>query len=165
MKQEEAMKITLVTVGKIKEKFYEEAVAEYVKRLGSYCRLEIVQVADEKTPDGAGDGLKEQILEKEGARILSHLKDGAYVIALAIEGKMLDSEELAEKMEELGVRGVSHIQFVIGGSLGLSEKVMKRADFALSFSRMTFPHQLMRVILLEQIYRSYRISLGMPYHK
>lgn len=159
------MKITVIAVGKIKEKFFEQAVAEYGKRLGSYCKLEIVQVADEKTPDRLDGSLAEQVKEKEGARILSHVKDGAYVIALAVEGKMMSSEELADKIDSLGIGGVSHIQFIIGGSLGLSEAVMRRADFSLSFSRMTFPHQLMRVILLEQIYRSYRISLGMPYHK
>ncbi|MGN0372990.1 MAG: 23S rRNA (pseudouridine(1915)-N(3))-methyltransferase RlmH [Enterocloster sp.] len=159
------MKITLVTVGKIKERYFEDAIAEYSKRLSRYCRLEIVQVADEKTPDGAGEALERQIKEKEGQRILANIKDGAYVIALAIEGKMLSSEEMAARIRKLGVDGVSHIVFVIGGSLGLSEEVMKRADYALSFSKMTFPHQLMRVVLLEQIYRSYRIIAGEPYHK
>ena len=159
------MKITLVTVGKIKEKFFEDAIAEYSKRLSRYCKLEIIQVADEKTPDKASDVVEAQIKDKEGERILSHIKDDAYVIALAIEGKMLDSEELAEKIGQLGVSGVSQIVFVIGGSLGLSRKVMRRADYALSFSRMTFPHQLMRVVLLEQIYRGYRILNNQPYHK
>ena len=156
------MKITVIAVGKIKERFFEAAISEYAKRLSRYCKLEIVQVADEKTPDRAGAAVEEQIKDREGERILSHIKDGAYVIALAIEGKMLDSEELAEKIDRLGINGVSH---VLGGSLGLSERVMKRADFALSFSKMTFPHQLMRVVLLEQIYRSYRIIEGAPYHK
>lgn len=159
------MKITLVTVGKIKEKYLEAAIAEYSKRLSRYCRLEIVQVADEKTPDKAGETLEQQIREKEGERILSHLRDSAYVVALAIDGKQLSSEELAELVEGLGVKGESHIQFVIGGSLGLADSVLKRADYKLSFSRMTFPHQLMRVILLEQIYRSYRIISKEPYHK
>ena len=159
------MKITLVTVGKIKEKFFEDAIKEYSKRLSRYCKLEIVEVADEKTPDGASETLNAQIKEKEGQRILSLIRDDAYVIALAIEGKMLDSEELAERIEKLGVSGISQIVFVIGGSLGLSAQVMKRADYALSFSRMTFPHQLMRVVLLEQIYRSYRIMNHQPYHK
>ena len=159
------MKITLVTVGKIKEKFFEDAIKEYSKRLSRYCKLEILQVADEKTPEGASEAVELQIKEKEGQRILSLIRDDAYVIALAIEGKMLDSEELAERIEKLGVSGISQIVFVIGGSLGLSAQVMKRADYALSFSRMTFPHQLMRVILLEQIYRSYRIIQGEPYHK
>ena len=159
------MKITLITVGKIKEKYLEAAIAEYSKRLSRYCRLEIIQVADEKTPDKAGEALETQIKEKEGERILAHIKDGAYVVALAIDGKQLSSEELAALVEDLGVRGESHIQFVIGGSLGLCGKVLDRADYKLSFSKMTFPHQLMRVILLEQIYRSYRIISGEPYHK
>lgn len=159
------MKITLVAVGKIKEKFFEDAISEYRKRLSRYCKMEIIQVADEKTPDGAGEALESQIKDKEGERILASIKDGSYVIALAIEGKMMNSEELAAKIENLGISGTSQIVFVIGGSLGLSSKVMARADFSLSFSRMTFPHQLMRVILLEQVYRSYRIIQGEPYHK
>lgn len=159
------MQITLVTVGKIKEKFYAGAIAEYSKRLSRYCRLEIVQVADEKTPDSAGDAVERQIKDREGERILSSIKDGAYVIALAIEGEMPDSVKLSEKINALGVGGTSRIVFVIGGSLGLSDAVLKRADYKLSFSRMTFPHQLMRVILLEQIYRSFRIMNGEPYHK
>ncbi len=159
------MKITILTVGKIKEKFFEQAVAEYSKRLSRYCKLEIIQVADEKTPDGASETVEEQIKEKEGNRILSQIKEDAYVIALAIEGKMLDSVELSEKLEKLGISGVSHIVIVIGGSLGLSKEVMQRADFSLSFSKMTFPHQLMRVIALEQIYRAYRIMNHQPYHK
>ncbi|MCB7317220.1 23S rRNA (pseudouridine(1915)-N(3))-methyltransferase RlmH [Lacrimispora sp. 210928-DFI.3.58] len=159
------MKITLVTVGKIKERYFEDAVKEYQKRLSRYCRLEILQVADEKTPDGASEAVERQIKEKEGQRILDNIRDGAFVVALAIEGEMLSSEQLAEKIDKLGIRGVSHIVFVIGGSLGLSEAVMNRADYALSFSKMTFPHQLMRVVLLEQIYRSYRIIAGEPYHK
>lgn len=159
------MKITLVTVGKIKEKFYTEAIAEYSKRLSRYCRLEIIQVADEKTPDGAGETLERQIKDREGERILAQIRDGAYVIALAIQGQMLSSEQLAAKIEQLGISGQSQIVLVIGGSLGLSDAVLKRADYQLSFSRMTFPHQLMRVILLEQIYRSYRIISGEPYHK
>lgn len=159
------MKITLITVGKIKEKYLEDAIAEYSKRLSRYCKLEIIQVADEKTPDRASEVVETQIKDKEGEKVLSHIKDTAYVVALAIEGKMVSSEELAELIDGLGVRGESHIQFVIGGSLGLSKKVLERADYKLSFSRMTFPHQLMRVILMEQIYRSYRIVNGEPYHK
>ncbi|MCD8169860.1 MAG: 23S rRNA (pseudouridine(1915)-N(3))-methyltransferase RlmH [Clostridiales bacterium] len=159
------MKITLVTVGKIKERYFEDAIKEYSKRLGRYCKLDIVQVQDEKTPDGASEAVERQIKDKEGQRILSNIKDGAYVIALAIEGRMLSSEELASRLQKLGVDGISHIVFVIGGSLGLSDEVMGRAHYALSFSKMTFPHQLMRVVLLEQIYRSYRIMAGEPYHK
>lgn len=159
------MKITVVAVGKIKEKFFADAVSEYRKWLGRYCKLEILQVADEKTPDGVSEALEKQIKDREGERILSHIRDGEYVFALAIEGKMMSSEEMAQKMERLGVEGRSQVVFVIGGSLGLSEAVIRRADEHLSFSKMTFPHQLMRVILLEQIYRSYRIMTGGPYHK
>ena len=159
------MKITCVVVGKIKEKYFTDAIKEYSKRLGRYCKLEILELADEKTPDGASEAEEQAIREKEGERILKALKDDAYVIALAIEGKMLDSVELSKKIESLGISGTSHIAFVIGGSLGLAPAVMKRADYALSFSRMTFPHQLMRVVLLEQLYRSYRILKNEPYHK
>lgn len=159
------MKITLITVGKIKEKYFTDAIAEYTKRLSRYCKLEILEVADEKTPDGASAALENQIKEKEGERILAKIPDGAYVTALAIEGKQLDSEELASQMERWNVNGISHLVFVIGGSLGLDPHVLKRADFKLSFSKMTFPHQLMRVILLEQIYRSFRIRNHEPYHK
>ena len=159
------MRITLLTVGKIKERYLADAIREYEKCLGRYCRLSIVETPDEKTPEGAGEALERKIKEKEGERLLARIREGDFVIALAIEGKMLSSEELAAKMERLGVDGISHIVFVIGGSLGLSPDVLRRADFALSFSRMTFPHQLMRVILLEQIYRSFRINSGEPYHK
>lgn len=140
-------------------------MAEYSKRLGRYCKLEIFQMADEKTPDGASLALEEQIKEKEGERILSKIPSGTYVIALAIEGRMLGSVELSKKLEELGTGGISHIVFVIGGSLGLSKAVLSRSDYQLSFSKLTFPHQLMRVMLLEQIYRSFRIIGNEPYHK
>ncbi len=159
------MKITCITVGKIKERYFTDAIREYSKRLGRYCKLEIIEVPDEKTPDGAGEAEELAIRQKEGERILKAIRDDAYIIALAIEGQMLDSVALSEKIEELGIRGESHIQFLIGGSLGLSPEVLKRADFLLSFSKMTFPHQLMRVILLEQLYRSYRIMKHEPYHK
>lgn len=159
------MKITIVTVGKIKEKYLKDAIAEYSKRLSKYCKLEIIEVADEKTPDNASAVVEEQIRAKEAERILKYVKEDAYVITLEIYGKQLTSEELADKIERLGVQGTSHIMLIIGGSIGLGEEVLKRSDFALSFSKMTFPHQLMRVILLEQIYRSYRIISGEPYHK
>ncbi len=159
------MKITIISVGKIKEKYYRDAIKEYEKRLSRYCKLEIIEVEDEKTPDKASDALEDQIKAKEAERILKHIKDDAYLITLEIAGEMHNSEELAQKIEKLGTQGVSHIQFVIGGSLGLHNGVCNKADFALSFSKMTFPHQLMRVILLEQIYRSYRINNGEPYHK
>ena len=159
------MKITIVAVGKVKEKFYRDAIAEFEKRLSKYCKLEIVEVADEKTPYNASASQELQIKAKEGDRIPSSIKDDMHVIALAIEGKQLSSTELADKIDKLGISGRSSIAFVIGGSLGLDERVLKRADFKLSFSPMTFPHQLMRVILLEQIYRAYRIIAGEPYHK
>lgn len=159
------MKITVITVGKLKEAFYREAVSEYAKRLGRYCKLEIREVEDEKTPEGASDTAVEQLLKKEGERILRLLPESAYVVTLEIEGGMYDSETFAEKIRLLGIGGVSHIVFVIGGSLGLHNIIKKRADLAVSFSKMTFPHQLMRVVLLEQIYRAYRIINGEPYHK
>lgn len=159
------MKVTVIGVGKIKEKFFTQAIAEYQKRLSRYCKLEIIEVPDEKTPDGASENLENQIKAKEGARILNSIKEDAYVIALAIQGKKLDSVQFSKQIENLGIAGKSHIVFVIGGSLGLDQEVLCRADFLLSFSDMTFPHQLMRVILLEQLYRGYRIQYGEPYHK
>ncbi|MEE0753127.1 23S rRNA (pseudouridine(1915)-N(3))-methyltransferase RlmH [Frisingicoccus sp.] len=159
------MKISIICVGKIKEKFYRMALDEYSKRLSRYCKLEILEVADEKTPDNASNHEVELIKDKEGERILKNIRRDATVIALAIDGKMLSSEQLADKIRQLGVMGESHIQFIIGGSLGLSDRVLEAADMLLSFSKMTFPHQLMRVILLEQVYRSYRIIQGEPYHK
>lgn len=159
------MRITIACVGRVKEKYFTGAIEEYSKRLSRYCKLDIAEVADEKTPDGASDTLNRQIREREGRRLLDKIPEDAYVIALAIEGKQPDSMELSEKIGQLGIRGVSHIVFVIGGSLGLSAEVMKRANEAMSFSRMTFPHQLMRVILLEQVYRAYRIMNHEPYHK
>lgn len=159
------MKITLITVGKIREKYLKDAVSEYTKRLSKYCRLEIVELADEKTPEHAGRLQEEQIRKREAERILKYIRPDAFVITLEIAGRQLSSEELAEKIERLGVQGVSHIQFIIGGSIGLGRDVLEQSDFALSFSKMTFPHQLMRVILLEQIYRSYRIINQEPYHK
>jgi 23S rRNA (pseudouridine1915-N3)-methyltransferase len=162
---EEVMRITVICVVKIKEKYFTMGIEEYSKRLTRYCKLDIIELPDEKTPDNASASEELQIKKKEGERILKSVKDGAYVIALAIEGTMLTSEQLSEKMEALGVNGDSHIVFIIGGSLGLDEEVLKRADYKLSFSKMTFPHQMMRMILLEQIYRGYRIMKGEPYHK
>lgn len=159
------MNISVVCVGKVKEKYYRDAIAEYLKRLSKYCKIEVIEVADEKTPDNASENVELQIKAKEAERILKHIKDDMYVIALAIEGKKLDSVALSQKIEQLGVMGKSNIAFVIGGSLGLHPDVLKRADFKLSFSDMTFPHQLMRVILLEQVYRGYRIMNKEPYHK
>ncbi|MBE5955704.1 MAG: 23S rRNA (pseudouridine(1915)-N(3))-methyltransferase RlmH [Lachnospiraceae bacterium] len=159
------MKITIITVGKIKEKYLKDAIAEYSKRLSKYCKLDIIEVADEKTPDNASEVVENQIRSKEAERILKHVKEDAFVITLEINGKQLTSEELAKKIDTLGIQGHSHITFIIGGSIGLGQEVLSKSSFALSFSKMTFPHQLMRVILLEQIYRSYRIINGEPYHK
>lgn len=159
------MRITILCVGKIKEKFYRDAIAEYEKRLSRYCKFEVIEVADEKTPDHASDTEETMIKNKEADRMEKYLKDSSYVIALAIDGKQLDSVQLSGKLESLGTSGTSHIIFVIGGSLGLSDRILNRADYKLSFSKMTFPHQLMRVILSEQIYRSYRIMNHEPYHK
>lgn len=159
------MNITIVCVGKIKEKFYCQAIDEYMKRLSRYCQMKIIELKDEKTPDKAPLSVEEAIKDKEGDRILESIKEDGYVITLEINGKQLDSVELATTINQLGIQGQSNIYFVIGGSLGLSKKVSQRANYKLSFSKMTFPHQLMRVILLEQIYRSYRIIKGEPYHK
>ena len=159
------MKITILCVGKVKEKFYREGIEEFTKRLSRYCKLEIIEVPDEKTDENASETEIRLIKEKEGEKLLKNIKDDAYVISLCINGKQLDSEELSEKIEKLGIQGTSHIFFIIGGSLGLSDEIVNRSDFKLSFSPMTFPHQLMRLILLEQIYRSYRIMNHEPYHK
>ncbi len=159
------MKITVITVGKLKETYLKDAIAEYSKRLSKYCKLDIIEVADEKTPEHASEVVEEAIRTKEAERILKYVKDDAFVMTLEIGGKQLSSEAFAEKIEKLGVQGTSHIIFIIGGSIGLGKEVLAKSDFALSFSKMTFPHQLMRVILLEQIYRCYRINSNEPYHK
>ena len=159
------MKITIICVGKLKEDFYKKAVSEYAKRLGRYCRLEIIEVSDEKTPEDAGPVMEEQIKEREAARILKHVKEDAYVFTLEITGSQPDSLAFSRMLSRLTIQGKSHFQFIIGGSLGLHKSVSLAANQAVSFSNMTFPHQLMRVILLEQIYRSYRIMHGEPYHK
>ncbi|MCD8231488.1 MAG: 23S rRNA (pseudouridine(1915)-N(3))-methyltransferase RlmH [Clostridiales bacterium] len=159
------MNITIYTVGKIKESFYRQAIEEYTKRLSRYCKLKIVEAADEKIPDHASEALAAQIKDKEGQRLLAKIREDTYLIALAIDGKKMDSVAFSEKIQSLGLYGRSEIGFVIGGSLGLADAVLKRADFTLSFSDMTFPHQLMRVVLLEQIYRAYRIMNHEPYHK
>ena len=159
------MKITVLTVGKIKEKYLRDAIVEYTKRLSRYCKLEIIEVADEKTPDNASENAEEMIRQKEAERLLKYIREDAYLITLEIGGKQLTSEEFSEKIEKLGIQRTSHIIFVIGGSIGIGKAVLEKSDYALSFSKMTFPHQLMRVILLEQIYRGYRIMSGEPYHK
>lgn len=159
------MKITVICVGKSNEKFYTDAVKEYAKRLSRYCKLDIIEVADEKTVENASENVDLMIKRKEGDRILKNIPDDSYVIAMAIEGKMMTSAELSEKINDLAISGRSSITFIIGGSLGLAPEVMARADYKLSFSKMTFPHMLFRVMLLEQIYRSFRIINHEPYHK
>ena len=159
------MKITILCVGKCKEKYMQQAVAEYVKRLSRYVKMQIIEVPDEKTPEGASARQEEQIKEKEGKRLLEKIRSEDEVVVLAIEGEQMKSEEFAHQINQYGISGKGNVVFVIVGSLGLSHEVMKRANQKLSFSKMTFPHQLMRVILLEQIYRAYRIIKKEPYHK
>lgn len=159
------MQIDIICVGKVKEQYLRDAIAEYSKRLGRYYKLNILEVADEKTPEHASEGVERQIKAKEGERIAKHIKPGAYVIALAIDGQQVTSEGFARKIDQLGIQGVSHIQFVIGGSIGMDDAILRQANYKLSFSKMTFPHQLMRVILLEQVYRAYKINAHEPYHK
>ena len=159
------MKIRILCVGKIKEKFMREALGEYSKRLSRYIKLEITEVVDEKTPDSASEKEENQIRDKEAERLLKQIRQEDYVIALAIDGKMYDSVAFSKKLDRFGVLGRGSVVFVIGGSLGLGEQVLERADESISFSKMTFPHQLMRVILLEQIYRGYRILRNEQYHK
>lgn len=159
------MNISVIAVGKLKEKYLKMAIDEYSKRLSRYCKLEIIELPDEKTPDNASEKEEIQIKEKEGKLILSKIKDNSYVVAMDLKGKHLTSEEFSKFISNCGVMGNSNIVFVIGGSLGLSEEVIKRANYKLCFSKMTFPHQLFRVMLLEQIYRAYRIINNAPYHK
>ncbi|MUG01239.1 23S rRNA (pseudouridine(1915)-N(3))-methyltransferase RlmH [Bacillus tequilensis] len=159
------MNINIVTIGKLKEKYLKQGIEEYTKRLSAYAKIDIIELPDEKAPENLSDQDMKIIKDKEGDRILSKINPDAHVIALAIEGKMKTSEELADTIDKLATYGKSKVTFVIGGSLGLSDAVMKRADDKLSFSKMTFPHQLMRLILVEQIYRAFRINRGEPYHK
>ena len=159
------MKITIISVGKIKEKYFVDAINEYSKRLSKYCKLNIVEVKDEKTKENASVTEEDIVKETEGKRILEKISDSSKVIALAIEGVEYDSVELAKQLESYRLSGTSDLTFIIGGSLGLHKSVLDRADLKLSFSKMTFPHQMMRVILLEQIYRSFRIINNEPYHK
>ncbi len=159
------IKISIVSVGKIKEKYIKLGIDEFSKRLSKYCKLEIIEVSDEKAPENLSNKEIMMIKNKEGFSILSKIKDGAYIIALDIQGRSISSEDLADNLERLSIMGKSQLYFVIGGSLGLSEEVLSRADMKLSFSKMTFPHQLMRLILLEQVYRAFRINSGQPYHK
>ena len=159
------MKIKIVTVGKLKEKYLKDGIAEYSKRLSRFANLEMIELADEKTPDRASDSENQKILELEGTRILSKIGDRDFVIVLAIEGKILSSEEFSKQLEQAPINGFSTLTFVIGGSLGLSPQIKKRANLSISFGRLTLPHQLMRLVLVEQIYRAFTIQQGSPYHK
>lgn len=159
------MNIDIICVGKIKEKYLADAITEYSKRLSRYCNLNIIEVSDEKTVENASEVVNERIKQAEAERILKYIKKDSMLVTLEIDGKMISSTELAEKINKWGVDGYSDIQFVIGGSIGLHKTIIDKALFHLSFSKMTFPHQLMRVILLEQIYRAYRINNNEPYHK
>ena len=159
------MNISIITVGKLKEKYLKQGIAEYTKRLSAYAKVEEIELADEKAPENLSENDMLIVKQKEGERILAKISPDTYVIALAIEGSMKSSEQLAANLDRLATYGRSKVAFVIGGSLGLSEDVMKRADETLSFSKMTFPHQLMKLILLEQIYRAFRINRNEPYHK
>jgi 23S rRNA (pseudouridine1915-N3)-methyltransferase len=157
--------ISIITVGKLKEKYLRQGIEEYLKRLTAYAKVEMVEVADEKAPEELSELEMLQVKQKEGERILAKISQDTYVIALAIQGKLQSSEELAKNLDQLATYGKSKVAFVIGGSLGLSDEVIKRSNEQLSFSRMTFPHQLMRLILVEQIYRAFRINRNEPYHK
>ena len=157
--------ISIISVGKLKEKFLKQGINEYLKRLKPYAKVEIIEVPDEHAPEHLSESEMEQVKQKEGERILNKLSHDTYVITLEIEGTMLSSEQLAKKLDQLATYGKSKLVLVIGGSLGLSKDVLKRSDFSLSFSKMTFPHQLMRLVLLEQVYRAFKINRGEPYHK
>lgn len=159
------MKIKIVTVGKLKEKYLKDGIAEYAKRISRFATVEMIELADEKTPDRASDSENAKILDVEGNRILSKIGEREFVVVLAIEGKTLSSEEFSKQLEQASINGSSTLTFVIGGSLGLSKEVKKRANLSVSFGRLTLPHQLMRLVLIEQIYRAFTIQQGSPYHK
>ncbi|MCO7042658.1 23S rRNA (pseudouridine(1915)-N(3))-methyltransferase RlmH [Staphylococcus hominis] len=159
------MKITILAVGKLKEKYWKQAIAEYEKRLGAYSKIEMIEVPDEKAPENMSDKEIEQVKEKEGQRLLAKIKPQATVITLEIQGKMLSSEGLAKELQQRMTQGQSDFVFVIGGSNGLHQDVLNRSNYALSFSKMTFPHQMMRVVLIEQVYRAFKIMRGEPYNK
>ncbi|HEW0273782.1 TPA: 23S rRNA (pseudouridine(1915)-N(3))-methyltransferase RlmH [Streptococcus pneumoniae] len=159
------MKIKVVTVGKLKEKYLKDGIAEYSKRISRFAKFEMIELSDEKTPDKASESENQKILEIEGQRILSKIADRDFVIVLAIEGKTFFSEEFSKQLEETSIKGFSTLTFIIGGSLGLSSSVKNRANLFVSFGRLTLPHQLMRLVLVEQIYRAFTIQQGFPYHK
>ncbi|CIP89211.1 rRNA large subunit methyltransferase [Streptococcus pneumoniae] len=159
------MKIKVVTVGKLKEKYLKDGIAEYSKRISRFAKFEVIELSDEKTPDKASESENQKILEIEGQRILSKIADRDFVIVLAIEGKTFFSEDFSKQLEETSIKGFSTLTFIIGGSLGLSSSVKNRANLSVSFGRLTLPHQLMRLVLVEQIYRAFTIQQGFPYHK
>lgn len=159
------MKIKIVTVGKLKEKYLKDGIAEYTKRISRFAKLEMIELADEKTPDKASELENQKILETEGARILSKVGERDFVVVLAIEGKTFSSEEFSKQLEQASIKGYSTLTFIIGGSLGLAPVVKNRANLSVSFGRLTLPHQLMRLVLVEQIYRAFTIQQGSPYHK
>ncbi|MGL5887145.1 MAG: 23S rRNA (pseudouridine(1915)-N(3))-methyltransferase RlmH [Leuconostoc suionicum] len=159
------MNIKLITVGKLKEKYLKEGIAEYTKRLSRFCKFQVVELIDEKTPENASEAQNNQIMAKEGERIQAKIGSRDYVIVLAIEGKQFPSEEFSQKLEAIAVNGYSDITFIIGGSLGLSKEIKQRANLKMSFGLLTLPHQLMRLVLIEQIYRAFMIQQGSPYHK
>ena len=159
------MKIKVVTVGKLKEKYLKDGIAEYLKRISRFAKLEMIELADEKTPDRASESENQKILGIEGQRILSKVGDRDFVIVLAIEGRTFSSEEFSKQLEEASIKGFSTLTFIIGGSLGLAQDVKNRANLSVSFGRLTLPHQLMRLVLVEQIYRAFTIQQGSPYHK
>jgi 23S rRNA (pseudouridine1915-N3)-methyltransferase len=164
-KRSSIMQIQILTVGKLKERYLVDGIAEYVKRLGPYAKVQMIEVPDEKAPENMSPAEEQQVRVKEGERLLAKLAGDAYVVALAIDGEMWTSEQLASSLDKLATYGRSQVAFIIGGSLGLSSEVLRRADMRLSFGRMTLPHQLMRLVLVEQIYRAMRINRGEPYHK
>jgi 23S rRNA (pseudouridine1915-N3)-methyltransferase len=157
--------ISVVSVGKLKENYLKMGIEEYAKRLSPYAKLQLIEVSDEKAPENLSPAEMQQVKEKEGERILAQIKPETHVVALAIDGELWTSEKLAEQFDQWATYGKSSVAFIIGGSLGLSGKVLKRANQQISLSRMTFPHQLVRMILLEQIYRGFKINRGEPYHK
>ncbi|MCK6129085.1 23S rRNA (pseudouridine(1915)-N(3))-methyltransferase RlmH [Streptococcus halitosis] len=159
------MKIKIVTVGKLKEKYLKDGIAEYSKRISRFAKLEMIELTDEKTPDKASELENQKILETEGARILSKVGERDFVVVLAIEGKTFSSEEFSKQLEQASIKGYSTLTFIIGGSLGLAPVVKNRANLSISFGRLTLPHQLMRLVLVEQIYRAFTIQQGSPYHK
>jgi len=159
------MNIKIISVGKLKEKYLVQGIQEYTKRLQAYTKIELIEVADEKAPENLSEAEMKKVKDKEGERILAKVRDTEFLFALAIDGKNPSSEAFAKQIDQLTTRGISHLTFVIGGSLGLSEEVLKRSDAQISFGKMTYPHQLMRLILVEQIYRAFRINRGEPYHK